>query len=66
MLVDRVVDRFRGQGFRSMRVWVLEGNPASAFYERLGGRRAGTKSISIGNEDYLEAAYGWSDLSAYG
>jgi GNAT superfamily N-acetyltransferase len=65
-LVDRVVDRFRRQGIRSMRTWVLEGNPAEAFYRRLGGRRTGTQTLTIGNADYLEVAYGWSDLGSYG
>lgn len=66
MLVDQVVDRFRAQGYGSMRVWVLDGNPAEAFYQRLGGRRVGTQTLTIGNADYLEVAYGWSDLGSYG
>lgn len=66
MLVDHVVDRFRAQGYGSMRVWVLDGNPAEAFYQRLGGQRVGTQTLTIGNADYLEVAYGWSDLGSYG
>jgi GNAT superfamily N-acetyltransferase len=51
-------------GCTSMRVWVLKGNPAIAFYERLGGVPAGEKSISIADEEYLEIAYGWKDLAS--
>lgn len=61
-LVERVVEWMRGLGHRSMRVWVLEGNPAEAFYRRLGGKRVETKVIRIGNEDYNEVAYGWESL----
>jgi ribosomal protein S18 acetylase RimI-like enzyme len=51
-----------GTGRRSMRVWVLKGNPAVAFYESLGGIPAGEKSISIAGKEHVEVAYGWKDL----
>lgn len=64
-LVELVVDHFRRQGYGSMRVWVLEGNPAQAFYERLGGKRVGTKAIEIGGQSYNEVAYGWERLDVF-
>ena len=61
-LFELVVDHFRSQGYKSMRVWVLEGNPAQSFYERLGGERVETKVLQIGGQDYDEIAYGWAQL----
>lgn len=61
-LFELVVDHFRRQGYGSMRVWVLEGNPAQSFYERLGGERVETKVLQIGGQDYDEVAYGWAQL----
>ena len=50
-------------GFSSMLVWVLEGNPACRFYEKMGGIRLETvKMETIGTEDVVEVAYGWSTL----
>lgn len=63
-LFELVVDHFRGQGCRSMRVWVLEGNPAQGFYERLGGKQLETKVLQIGGESYNEIAYYWDSLAA--
>ncbi|MEX2535886.1 MAG: GNAT family N-acetyltransferase [Trueperaceae bacterium] len=45
-LTNRVVDYLRRHGHDSMRVWVLKGNPAEAFYERLGGKPVGHKTIT--------------------
>lgn len=58
---------FRGQatalaerGFRALSLWVLGDNsPARSFYQSLGGRYLGEKSIRIGGADLLEVAYGW-------
>jgi GNAT superfamily N-acetyltransferase len=58
------VQHLRSVGCKSMRVWVLRGNPAKGFYERLGGVPAGEKMISIGGEEQLEIAYGWNDLGS--
>jgi GNAT superfamily N-acetyltransferase len=45
---------------RSMIAWVLEGNPACGFYERMGGIRCGSKKIMIGGAFLDEVAYGWT------
>ncbi|MEX2536235.1 MAG: hypothetical protein WD273_11630 [Trueperaceae bacterium] len=44
----------------------MKGNPAESFYKRLGGEIAGEKTINIGGQDYLEAAYGWKNLNRFG
>lgn len=49
----------RQKGFKSMLVWVLAGNPAERFYQRMGGERIGEKAITIGGAEYHEVAYGW-------
>jgi len=49
------------RGFNSMIVWVLADNPSRHFYEKLGGIRVQTRSITVGKllEEY---GYGWEDL----
>lgn len=65
-ITRRVVARLRASGHSSMAVWVLEGNPAAAFYRRLGGHQAGEKIVGIGGDEYLEIAYGWKNLEEFG
>ena len=62
-LVSRASDFLLKQGHSSMRVWVLKGNPAERFYERLGGVYYEEKVLDIGGQDYIEAAYGWDDIA---
>lgn len=59
----RSVSNLLERGHRSMRVWVLEGNPAQRFYERMGGQIGDTKKIEVGGQEYLEISYEWPDLS---
>ena len=52
-------------GFDSMLLWVLEENhPARRFYESLGGRQVGRKTIEIGGADLVEVSYGWRDITS--
>ncbi len=51
-------------GFHSMIVWVAEGNPARAFYERLGGQPLGSKPIELGGTTINQFAYGWPDTAS--
>lgn len=59
-LVGALVQGLGETGFGSMVVWVLERNPAVAFYKRLGGLEAGRKQIEIGGAELVEIALGWS------
>jgi GNAT superfamily N-acetyltransferase len=61
-LFTRVAAFLSEHGCTSMRVWVLAGNPAEAFYRRLGGARVAEKLIEIGGVAYSEVAYGWREL----
>lgn len=61
-LARRVVEHLRSTGIASMRVWVLDGNRAAGFYQRLGGVEVERKPIRIGEAEYVEIAYGWRSL----
>ncbi len=61
-LVRRVARDLRQRGFGSMAVWVLRGNPACAFYQRLGGVQVAEQTIEIGGKPLPEIAYGWPDI----
>jgi GNAT superfamily N-acetyltransferase len=49
-----------GRGHRRMIIWVLADNPNRGFYERIGGRPAGRRSIRVGGAAVDETAYVWS------
>jgi len=53
-LTERVVNELGG---RKIAVWVLEENPATGFYERMGGRRLTTRRTEHGGRFYTEVAY---------
>jgi hypothetical protein len=48
-----------------MAVWVLALNPFRRFYEALGGEPISEQRIERGGQSFLEAAYGWSDVSSF-
>ena len=60
-LVRALTTQLMRQGFDTMLLWVLEKNPSTAFYERLGGKVVARKTVDIG-ESLEELAYGWDDL----
>ncbi|MFL5385893.1 MAG: GNAT family N-acetyltransferase [Longimicrobiaceae bacterium] len=62
-LVRALVQWLLEAGHGSMIVWTLEASPFRAFYERLGGRRVGTREVTIDGAPYAGVAYGWDDLT---
>lgn len=62
-LLSGVAGALRGAGFTSLVVWVLEGNPARAFYERLGAERVAARTIRMAGQPVHEAAFAWPDLA---
>ena len=65
-LVTTVAQDLASRGFASMVIWVMKDNHgARGFYEQLGGRLVGEKGIHIGEEDLLEVAYVWPDVSVF-
>ena len=73
-LVRATARALREQGCTSLALFVLTGNPAATFYERLGGQRIGEKRWMIPADEagafgdfgfeVVEAAYGWPEIAA--
>ncbi|WP_270182597.1 GNAT family N-acetyltransferase [Alkalihalobacillus sp. CinArs1] len=61
-LLCHVAKELKDEGHQSMLVWVLNGNPADQFYLHFGPSYVMEKDITIGGEELLETAYGWSDI----
>src|SRR5271170_5663119 len=61
-LLHRLTIELQKQNFKSAAVWVLERNPACAFYARLGGLRVAHKTIDIGGTALEEVAFAWQTL----
>jgi len=61
-LFARMKKFLRSKGFTSLMVWVLEGNSALAFYQRMGGREIKRKEIEIGGKTYTEFALKWDSI----
>jgi ribosomal protein S18 acetylase RimI-like enzyme len=65
-LVGAMARHLRAAGVPSLMLWVLEGNPARGFYERLGGRLFAEQKVNLGEEEdgfeFTEVAYGWPDM----
>lgn len=49
-------------GMESMVIWVLERNPATRFYEQLGGLKTSARETSVGTQKLTEVAYFWDSL----
>ena len=63
-LFFRVARELAARGMHGLLVWVLQQNPATKFYERLGGERVAEGVIEVGGACLTEVAYGWSDVAA--
>lgn len=62
-LFATVVQGLLRGGFNSLLVWVLKDNlGACLFYESVGGKQVGCKTITIGGADLVEVSYGWRDI----
>ncbi|MGB7999507.1 MAG: GNAT family N-acetyltransferase [Anaerobacillus sp.] len=61
-LICHVVEQLKKDGFHSMLVWVLNGNPASQFYERFDPVHVAEEPTIIGGKTLQETAFGWDNL----
>ena len=52
----------RDAGHPALLLWVLSGNPARAFYERLGGVFLRSQPIQFFGAELTEDALGWTDI----
>jgi ribosomal protein S18 acetylase RimI-like enzyme len=62
-LVRAGVRRLLDRGFQHLLIWVLEDNPARAFYEALGGEAVRRQAIGFREVTLQEVGYGWKDMS---
>jgi GNAT superfamily N-acetyltransferase len=62
-LVSALLSDLKVNNYKSMMVWVLEGNPSAEFYKRLGGSLFTKKEIQIGEQTLIELAIGWDSLN---
>ncbi|MEH2173004.1 GNAT family N-acetyltransferase [Nostoc sp.] len=60
-LISTIATKLIESGISSMLVWVLADNPASRFYQSLGGQQVNQKQIEIATVQLIEVAYGWTD-----
>lgn len=51
--------RLKEEGFKRAILWVLERNPTTGFYEKMGGRRIAEKMEPIGGRSFKEIGYAW-------
>lgn len=49
-------------GCGSVFAWVLRDNPASFFYEHLGGKRIATSTTRVGGSEIPQAAFAWNPI----
>ena len=54
--------RLLGIGCGSLFLWVLEGNPARWFYERMGGKAVARSITPVGGRGFEQVAYAWAPI----
>lgn len=65
-LFARLKEFLQKNGYRSLLVWVLEGNSAEHFYKHMGGQERRRKEIVIGGKTHTEVALLWSSIDRIG
>ncbi|OIB02851.1 GCN5 family acetyltransferase [Paenibacillus sp. LC231] len=65
-LFARLKEFLQKNGYRSLLVWVLEGNSAEHFYKHMGGQERRRKKIVIGGKTHTEVALLWSSIDRIG
>jgi GNAT superfamily N-acetyltransferase len=61
-LVTQVAQKLTEIGYNNMLVWVLTENAACHFYEALGGKEVGRKSLNLNDTKLEEIGYGYDDI----
>ncbi|MGG3279491.1 N-acetyltransferase family protein [Paenibacillus solani] len=61
-LFARMKEFLSDRGYRSLLVWVLEGNKAEQFYRYMGGKELKRKEIVIGGKTHTEIALLWNSF----
>jgi GNAT superfamily N-acetyltransferase len=63
-LMLRCSEHLRSLGLTNLMVWMLQSNPAGAFYHALGGRlvEGMTRRQIVGGKEVTDVVYGWERL----
>ena len=62
-LIEKFINEMKSRGFNKAYLWVLEGNPTTRFYEKVGGKYAGhSKEDTIAGQKMTELCYVWDNL----
>jgi len=61
-LVRACAERLQLKGHRNMYLWVIADNPATSFYERLGGQKIAESTMTIGGAEVAIVSYAWDDI----
>lgn len=61
-LVHYIVNFLLKNKVKSMLVWVFKDNPNKNFYIHLGAKYIGDEYLNLDGENYLESAYGWTNI----
>lgn len=62
-LLAELARRIEAAGYATCRLWMLEGNPAGAFYESLGGVWIDRSFLTLDGVSVPQVAYHWSDVA---
>jgi ribosomal protein S18 acetylase RimI-like enzyme len=62
-LLKAAASHLANLGCTACYAWVLRDNPATFFYERLGGKRAATSLTSVGGSPIPQTAYTWNPIA---
>ena len=63
LLFTRLVSELAALGATSFFLWMSAGNPASGFYEHLGGMVSGSKKRMFGDVSIDAVRYSWDDIA---
>lgn len=61
-LFNKFIEEMKLQNYDSSMVWVLKDNPATHFYQKLGGAYVTEAEDRIGEETFIEIALGWKGI----
>lgn len=62
-LFSAIAKHLYSQGYTSLMLWVLKGNPAQQFYERMGGAFVADIVEEFQGAQIPKVAYGWVDIT---
>jgi L-amino acid N-acyltransferase YncA len=62
LLLRASAQHLAAMGCKSAFAWVLRDNPASFFYEHLGGKRVATSITRVGGSALPQTAYAWDPI----